>query len=164
MAGLETHVHILAGRELLVVIDLDPHLERPDPNPAIEKIPEINGVYHLARHQVGRLAGVLQVEGQVLGPHAEDDLPAPLGALSALPSAYLGWMLAENTSHSGFELELHRWLGASTALLAVIAWFASRRWPQRRLLILLVLAGVVGATGHTGGVLSYGAAWLAPPF
>lgn len=87
-----------------------------------------------------------------------------LGALSALPSAALGWLLAASSSTHGPELELHRWLGTATAVMAVVAWWATRRYPQRRLLILLAVAAIVGATGHTGGVLSYGADWLALPF
>lgn len=87
-----------------------------------------------------------------------------LGALSAVPSAGLGWLLAESLSRSGSDLELHRWLGVSTALLSLAIWWASHRYPARRLLLLFVLAAIVGATGHTGGVLSYGADWLKPPF
>ena len=87
-----------------------------------------------------------------------------LGALSAVPSALLGWLLAENVSHRADEVFNHRWLGTATATAAVFVWWASRRWPKQRLLFLLVLAGAIGATGHTGGGLSYGEDWLKPPF
>ena len=87
-----------------------------------------------------------------------------LGALSSVPSAALGWLLAAHTSHSGFELDVHRWLGTLTAALALFAWWGVCRWPNRRLLLLLILAAIVGAVGHTGGALSFGSDWLKPPF
>ena len=87
-----------------------------------------------------------------------------LGALAALPSAGLGWLLAANTTHPGFDLDLHRWLGTSTAVLAIFVWWGTRRWPGKRLPLLLLVAAIVGATGHTGGTLSFGADWLTPPF
>jgi uncharacterized membrane protein len=83
-----------------------------------------------------------------------------LGATSAIPAASLGWLLAEELSHRGLELELHRWLGVTVAIGSILVWRGGRRWPQRHLELLLVLAAVLGATGHTGGVLSYGADWL----
>ena len=43
-----------------------------------------------------------------------------LGAFSALPTAGLGWLLAENSSHRGSELFNHRWLGVSTAVLSLL--------------------------------------------
>ena len=36
-------------------------------------------------------------------------------------------------------------------------------WPVIGIALLLA-AAIVGATGHTGAVLSFGADWLAPPF
>ena len=41
-----------------------------------------------------------------------------LGALSALPSAGLGWLLAENTNHPGSALFWHRWGGVATVVLS----------------------------------------------
>jgi uncharacterized membrane protein/mono/diheme cytochrome c family protein len=87
-----------------------------------------------------------------------------LGALSSVPSAGLGWLLAANSAHTGDDLELHRWIGVATAVLALLVWWAAVRMPARRFWLLLVLAAIVGAAGHTGGVLSYGADWLALPF
>ena len=87
-----------------------------------------------------------------------------LGALGSIPSALLGWQLAEGRVRGGDELFQHRWLGVSTAVCAMLIWWAYHRWPTKRLLLLLVLACLVGATGHTGGILSYGADWLKPPF
>ena len=86
-----------------------------------------------------------------------------LGALSALPSAGLGWLLAANTSHQGSELLYHRWLGVSTAVLSLLVLWGGHRRPGLRLLMLLAIAGLVGATGHTGSTLAYGASWLQWP-
>ena len=87
-----------------------------------------------------------------------------LGALCAPPTAALGWLLAADLSHRGSDLLTHRILGTLTAVLALAVWGADRRWPGRRLLLLAGLAALVSATGHTGALLSSGAAWLKPPF
>ncbi len=86
-----------------------------------------------------------------------------LGALSALPSAGLGWLLAEGASHQGRELLHHRWLGVSTAVFSLVVLWGGAKRPALRLLMLLALAGLVGATGHTGGTLTYGVKWLQWP-
>lgn len=83
-----------------------------------------------------------------------------IGALSAVPSAALGWMLAASTSHSGDALDLHRWFGVGTAAFSVICLIPMYKKPGMRLLILLVIAGLAGFTGHMGGSLSYGSDWL----
>lgn len=87
-----------------------------------------------------------------------------LGALASIPSALLGWQLAEGRSSGSDELFNHRWLGVSTAVCAMLIWRAYYRWPTKRFLLLLALAILVGAAGHTGGILSHGANWLKPPF
>jgi uncharacterized membrane protein len=87
-----------------------------------------------------------------------------LGALASVPSAGLGWLLAAGTSHPDQPLLLHRWLGVTTAVFALVSvWFTLRR-PERRVWFLLVLAILVSATGHTGGELTFGANWFQPPF
>ena len=86
-----------------------------------------------------------------------------LGALASVPSATLGWVLAANTLHQGDELFSHRWLGVSTAALSLLVLWAGQRWPTQRWWMLVALAVLVGATGHTGGVLVFGADWLVWP-
>lgn len=83
-----------------------------------------------------------------------------VGALSSIPAAALGWALAENSNQSGSELDLHRWLGVASMALSLAAIFAVRKKPNLRLPIFIVLAVLVGVTGHFGGVLTYGADWL----
>lgn len=104
----------------------------------------------------------------VLRPRWKTDIAASfclaLGALTSIPSALLGWQLANGRSSGGDELFNHRWLGVATAVCAMLIWRAYYRWPNKRFLLLLALAVLVGAAGHTGGILSYGADWLKPPF
>ena len=83
-----------------------------------------------------------------------------MGALSALPSSAFGWLLAASTSHRGDELMYHRWLGVSVAVLSLLLLRPFYTKPGLRLPILLLLAGLAGATGHLGGSLSYGSDWL----
>ena len=73
MVGSEVHEDLLGGGELLVVVDLDAHLERPHPDLTVEEIAEIDGIDDFALHQVGRVGGTLGVEVEIFGPEAEDD-------------------------------------------------------------------------------------------
>jgi uncharacterized membrane protein/mono/diheme cytochrome c family protein len=83
-----------------------------------------------------------------------------IGALSALPSAAFGWLLAASTSHHGDELFYHRWLGVALAALTLLLLRPFCTKPGLRLPILALLAALAGATGHLGGSLSYGSDWL----
>lgn len=96
-----------------------------------------------------------------------------LGALAAPAAATLGWLAATGASYEGelaSVLEKHRWLGTTTAILAVILMIASelsRRKPTLGRLVtyrglLFLTFAIVGVTGHLGGTLVYGLNWLAP--
>lgn len=87
-----------------------------------------------------------------------------LGALATVPAAGLGWWLAEHTAHDAEALDLHRWLGVGLAVASIVAWAIAAKKPNARLALLALLAALVTAAGHTGGVLTYGADWLALPF
>ncbi len=74
----------------------------------------------------------------------------------------LGWLLVW---FSGYEasstLTLHQYLGTATAILAIAAtvihWKVVRgqsRWWMT--ILLLIVAGMVGLTGHLGGTLVHG--------
>ena len=88
------------------------------------------------------------------------------GAAFAVAAVAAGWLLA-----SGVEiappLEWHRWLGVIAALSAVVAAAATirgARWPLHRLWIyragLFCAAMFVAATGHSGGLLVWGAEFM----
>lgn len=90
-----------------------------------------------------------------------------LSAASAIGAAVLGWALATVT---GIEPELrstlfwHRWLGTSSAVLAVAAlalWHYHRAQMTKRRLwtfrgVLFAGAISVSLAGHLGGLLVYG--------
>ncbi len=86
-----------------------------------------------------------------------------IGTLSAIPASVLGWIHAENTSHQGDDLFWHRWLGIAVTVLACVTLAFGRRAPKWRLPALLLLAFLVGITGHYGGYLSFGRDWLSWP-
>lgn len=86
-----------------------------------------------------------------------------LGALSALPAAGLGWLLAEQSNQHVGPIFWHRWLGVATAVLSVITLLVGFKRPGIRLVLLLVVGALVSLTGHLGGTLSYGADWLQFP-
>lgn len=89
-----------------------------------------------------------------------------LAAMSALVAAGLGWFNAGITFwEDDWLLATHRWLGASTTTLSVVALIvfmrANRQSASTRTVLwyrvlLFLTAGLVGATGFFGGALVYG--------
>ncbi len=89
------------------------------------------------------------------------------GAVGGVVSALLGWLDAAFASYTGslaWTLELHRWLGTTTAvwsvLTAVLCEVSVRsnscRYRRWYLGTLAVGAILVGVTGHFGGTLIFG--------
>lgn len=90
------------------------------------------------------------------------------GAASAIVSAGLGWLLAENEGITGSTLELHKKLGIATSVLSILLLYflwKNQSEPKLQLIriyrFLLFLVGFgVGITGHFGGSLVYGEDFL----
>jgi mono/diheme cytochrome c family protein/uncharacterized membrane protein len=87
-----------------------------------------------------------------------------LGSVSALAAAGLGWLLAGNGYGAAMPqvLNLHRWIGTTTALWALGTMLLSE-WEERRGVRtpwfrawLFFGALLVAAAGHLGGVLVHG--------
>ncbi|WP_020470461.1 c-type cytochrome domain-containing protein [Zavarzinella formosa] len=87
-----------------------------------------------------------------------------LGAITAIPTAGLGWLFAASGNGIGSPqlLNAHRWLGTTTALCLVLAAIASehdarqkQRHPVTRLLLAVGVA-FLSLTAHLGGLLSRG--------
>jgi hypothetical protein len=91
------------------------------------------------------------------------------GAAFAFASAVAGWLLASSRIvEASSALEWHRWLGLMAALAAIAAALAtgvSGRLPRRIWLYRIALflaAALVGAAGHFGAMLVWGADFLRP--
>ena len=92
------------------------------------------------------------------------------GALAAVVAAPLGWLAASQADYpTNLQniLSWHRWLGVSTALVAMVGLAVllteHRRGPRTPLAYRIVLAAIVVAvptTAHFGGSLIYGADYL----
>lgn len=94
------------------------------------------------------------------------------GAVAAVVTAVCGWLNAHFEGYSGSTTDIHRWLGISTAVVALFAAFLYERFsrtgnePSTRgfrfslMVTLLVAALLVTLAGHTGGILSYGEDYL----
>ncbi len=96
-----------------------------------------------------------------------------LGAVSAVVATLMGWAFAPEQGYgSGWnlldwdrEVDVHRWSGAivsvASSVFAIIAllaiWKDSPSLTKTWKIGLLVCAGMVGAVGHQGGEMSYGA-------
>ena len=83
-------------------------------------------------------------------------------------AAWSGWELAEEGYGSGWALDLHRWLGVSSAVLvgalviiALIARFTHKAWSVATVRAgVFVAAALIGATGHFGGEMVWGGSLL----
>lgn len=95
-----------------------------------------------------------------------------IAATGAITAALFGWLNAAFEGFASAEVDTHRWLGISTAVLSLLTLIASEaaerarardvtRGARRVLLALLVIAAViVTLAGHTGGLLAYGKDYL----
>lgn len=91
-----------------------------------------------------------------------------LAALSAVVAAGTGWLLAAHEHVRSDQREVlawHRWLGVATATVSTLAWLIHRRGETHdrstpRLVLALVAALLVMATGFFGGELVWGSDWF----
>ncbi|NHF61467.1 hypothetical protein FK220_019095 [Flavobacteriaceae bacterium TP-CH-4] len=97
------------------------------------------------------------------------DIPKKLltvAVFAALLTAISGFFLGKETGTKGDLLVWHQWLGGSLALVAVI-WYVveGRQWAKKGVAkgLQIVLIGLVGFTGHYGGMVTHGEDFLALP-
>jgi uncharacterized membrane protein len=99
------------------------------------------------------------------------DLLLHLGALGAVAAAVSGWLYTDFEAPRNELVELHRWTGVAAAALAVCASvlsFVARTRDAGGLVVgyriaLLLMAGLVGFTGHLGGQMAWGEDFLFEP-
>lgn len=91
-----------------------------------------------------------------------------LGAISAVFSSGMGWLLAENEGITGSTLDLHRILGLASAGLSVFLLVLLRKSELNpsisliktyRLILFLTSMGI-GVAGHFGAALTHGEDYL----
>ncbi|WP_159467866.1 PSD1 and planctomycete cytochrome C domain-containing protein [Dyadobacter sp. 3J3] len=84
-----------------------------------------------------------------------------IGTLSALMAVMFGWMLAGQGDYGGDSLEIHRWSGISTMVLATLALLSLKykRLPLYRAFLIVSVLGVSFA-GHYGAMLTHGDDYL----
>lgn len=87
-----------------------------------------------------------------------------LGAASAIVTVVLGYLHAAEGGFEGNVIDLHRWGGSLVALFAVTIWAwrgdSIRTFVHVRPVLLIGLVGLLFATGHYGGSLTHGSAYL----
>ena len=90
-----------------------------------------------------------------------------LGCLSAIATAVLGYLHALEGGFNAAAVDAHRAAGISLAVLATLTWLFrarlrgvyDRAWPAFSLAVMAALV----ITGHLGGALTHGDAYLAMP-
>lgn len=84
-----------------------------------------------------------------------------IGTISAVVAVALGWLLASEGEYGGDSLEIHRWAGITTMILASLALICLHRnkLPLYRTLLIITVFGVSFA-GHYGAMLTHGDDYL----
>ncbi|MDQ6478179.1 DUF1549 domain-containing protein [Dyadobacter sp. LHD-138] len=84
-----------------------------------------------------------------------------IGTISAVVAVALGWLLANEGEYGGDSLEIHRWAGITTMVLASLALLCLHRnkLPLYRTLLIITVFGVSFA-GHYGAMLTHGDDYL----
>ena len=89
-----------------------------------------------------------------------------MGILSGIAAGVTGYLLSQGGGYSEDLLSSHRWLGITMLLLAVIVYLLRVSFHDHDLLrriyrfLMILLAGLVIATGHYGGSLTHGSDYL----
>ncbi|RED95251.1 DUF2231 domain-containing protein [Marinoscillum furvescens] len=93
------------------------------------------------------------------------------GAIGAVLSAVVGYLLAQGGSYDEQTLGWHKWMGIGLGVLAFVAWAvklgalgSASRYSH---LLVMLLVVMVSITGHLGGNLTHGSDYLlayAPKF
>ena len=88
------------------------------------------------------------------------------GTLTAIASAFTGYLLSRTGEYDETILSRHQWLGVSVAFVSVVMWLLFRNGNMKRrslklfsILTLMLLAG----TGHLGASLTHGSEYLTEP-
>lgn len=89
-----------------------------------------------------------------------------VAVLSTLITAILGFFLGMDVPIKGDLLFWHQWLGGATALIAAL-WYALDAIGLEKAMytraLQVVLIGLIGFTGHYGGMVTHGEEFLAFP-
>jgi uncharacterized membrane protein len=159
----EFHPPLVAGSEPMppASVELDP----------VDRAARWMGKFHLlllhfpiALVFAAGFAELLSLRGPTSIPSESVRFCLMLGAISAIPTAGLGWLYAAtgNGASSSQLLMAHRWLGTTAAVYLVITAVCAERDARNgvrsrgvRLLILFDIL-MVGFTAHLGGLLDHG--------
>ena len=91
-----------------------------------------------------------------------------LGAISAIAAAILGYMLSLGGGYEGSTLFWHKWLGIGVGVAAILAYILHKSpsfiptalSKPAYVGTFVVMLGMLGYTGHLGGSLTHGSAYL----
>lgn len=148
--------------------------------PFIDSLPRLLGRLHpvLVHFPIALLTVAVLFEAFAILIRHQRDKPSSaglacvvIGALGAAAAAWAGWLNADLEPHARRLtdlIEVHRWLGLTTAALAGVALLAgllgttvkARHMTALYRIALILAAGVVSVAGHWGGSIVYGEDYL----
>jgi uncharacterized membrane protein/mono/diheme cytochrome c family protein len=86
------------------------------------------------------------------------------GMLSAIASCITGFLLSMSEDYDASLLSKHQWLGISTAVVSITAWYFSEKHIKHLRWILFLLTVLIVITGHLGGSITHGSDYLTKAF
>lgn len=89
-----------------------------------------------------------------------------VAVVTALITAISGFFLGKGTLVKGNLLFWHQWLGAGTALFAALWYWLERIGTKKEIylkILQVAMVGLIGFTGHYGGMITHGENFLALP-
>jgi uncharacterized membrane protein len=122
------------------------------------------GVVHfpIALLSVAALLEVFQILRKRKEPAPGTSTLAYLAAAAAVPASLFGFMLADYDGAEGATIDLHKWLGVASTVVAIAAAGCAVKAKTCAgslvglRLSLILGAALVGATGYIGGELVFG--------
>lgn len=85
------------------------------------------------------------------------------GMLSAIASCTTGFLLSKSDDYDASLISKHQWLGISTAVVSIAAWYFSKKNIKQLRWVLLLLVVLIIITGHLGGSITHGSDYLTAP-
>lgn len=86
------------------------------------------------------------------------------GMISAIASCISGFLLSQSGDYDASMIAKHQWLGITTAVVSVTAYYLIRKNNKQLKWVMGLMALLIIITGHLGGSITHGSGYLTKAF